>query len=114
MAALVSAGALRRRGGKYYAQALRNVNTQSASRDAFNVFARHWAENVTARSEDDVRRAYVVFSGDQATSDDIARIMSDGMHRSITRISKSREIKQVGALVVELARLDSAGETCDS
>ncbi len=104
--ALVAARGIQIRGGKFKTQHRRMVNTQARSKADARRLARHWTNVCMARPEAHTRSGYLVFSADQAALDDIGRIMTEAMHQVIARVANATSVDQVGALTVNMSRLD--------
>ncbi len=104
--ALIAAGGLMVKRGKFKTQDNRMVNTQTRSRVASRRLARHWTNVSMGLSEERTRSGYLVFSADQAAVDDIGRIMTEAMYQVIARVAKSSAVDRVSVLTVNMARLD--------
>lgn len=108
--ALVAARGIRIQGGKFKTQHRRMVNTQARSKTESRRLARHWTQVIMDRPEETTRSAYVVFSCDQETVDDIGRIMTEALYQVIARVAKTKTVDRVSAITVNMTRLDHAPE----
>ena len=82
------------------------VNTQARSKADARRLARHWTQVSLDLPEGRTRSGYLVFSADEETVNDIGRIMTEAMYQVIARVAKAKGVDRVGALSVNLARLD--------